>query len=295
MPRRASLCLTIILAAATFAGPACAASGTRLADGTAAALATLATGEQLLIEPASTPLDFAGQTIARADARLIVGYASEVAYVLVLAGEARLGDLSAGPGRMLLFPPWGGAPSVQRFDARRLLDAWPVHGAQAAARADAMRIASRQRLALTFGRLQRTRFNVGASGDAAEEGTRRALVGGAAVRAVRFGGEADLPGVVQQVMSGVAGALVTRDAAALAQFIDPLPFGGDAGGDGRQALAEAIIAQRDWSARLAGVAIIPGGSDSQWRLTGPAGITTVQLRPTGGFPFVAAITAEAGQ
>lgn len=299
MPPFQRLCILAAAAACAAAGvtpPALAQDGSRLSDGAAARLDQLATGEQLLLPARSGPLAFAGQQLSLTDATLITGYASEVAYAVVVAGEARIGDLRAGPGWMLLIPPWGAAPSRQRYDAARLLAAWPQHAGQADARAALTRVAKGQRFAITMGRLQRTRFNVAASGDAANEGDRRALVGGTAVRVVRFGGDGDLPGVVQQIVSGVAGALVTGDAASLAQYIDPLPFGGDGGSTAaRTALAEAIIAQRDWGARLSGVQIVPGAGDSQWRLTGPAGVTTIQLRPTGGFPFVSAITAEAGQ
>lgn len=269
-------------------------TGTRLDSGAMIALEALETGEQVLLPPATGPMVFAGRDLTLNAAQVIGGYASNFAYVLVLSGDVQIGDRPVRPGSMLLVPPWGGEPSIARFDARRLLAAWPVHAGQAEARAAVERIAQRQRFALTLGRLQRTRFNVVASGDAENEPARRAAVGAKAVQSIRFGGQGDLPGVVQQLMTNVAGALVSGDSATLAQLIDPLPFGNQSLAP-RQLLAQSIIARTDWPKRLQGVAILPGANDTQWRLSGPDGVTVVQLRAGGEFPFVAAVSTQAAQ
>lgn len=294
--RRIDCWLMVAMALAAPVTPACATplTGTRLDSGAMIALEALETGDQVLLPPATGPMIFAGQALTMNAAQVIGGYASSFAYLLVLSGDVRIGDRQVRPGSMLLVPPWGGEPSVARFDARRLLAAWPVHAGQAEARSAAERIAKRQRLALTMGRLQRTRFNVVASGDAENEPARRAAVGAKAVQAIRFGGQGDLPGVVQQLMTNVAGALVSGDSATLAQLIDPLPFGSESIAP-RRLLAQSIIAQTDWPKRLQEVAITPGADDSQWRLSGPDGVTVVQLRTKGEFPFVAAITTQAAQ
>ncbi|MBA4809281.1 hypothetical protein [Brevundimonas sp.] len=288
------LATTLALAVPAVGASAAPQTGTRLDNGAMIAIEALETGEQVLFPPASGPMVFAGQNLILTQAQVIGGYASSFAYLLVLSGEVQIGDRQIRPGSMLLVPPWGGEPSIARFDARRLLAAWPAHEGQAKARAAAERIAKRQRLALTLGRLQRTRFNVVASGDARNEPARRAAVGAKAVQNIRFGGQGDLPDVVQQLMTNVAGALVSGDSATLAQLIDPLPFGSESIAP-RQLLAQSIIAQTDWPKRLQGVAIIPGADDTQWRLAGPDGVTVVQLHANGEFPFVAAITTQAAQ
>ncbi len=271
--------------------------GTSVADGASRALEDLATGEQVLIGPADATARFAGRDVRLDGALAVFGYASDVAYIVVLDGEAMMGGQIARPGRMLLIPPFGGAIAVERFDAARLRDALPPERSGPAfqmARARLDYLAGRQAPAIALGRLQRTSFNVAASGSASQEARRRAIVGSSAIRAIRFSDDNSMPGVVRDIVTGTATALVTGDAERLAQFIDPLPFGPD-GTSARTAFAEALIAREDWSRRLSGAVIVPGAGDALWRLSGPGGNTTFRLRLGGEFPFIESIdTGEQG-
>lgn len=300
--RRARWNVLAIPAALAMAGPLAAQTGdgivgVRLSDGTALPLAQIATGEQLLLSDITAPVSFAGRQITLSGARVIAGYASEVAYLVVLEGEASIGKQGASAGRMLLIPPFGADVLVERFDAKRLGDQWPTSTTADGldeARAALDKITRQQRLGLTLGRLQRTSFNVAASGAADQEAGRRALVGGETVRSIRFGGDANETEVAQRVVASTSDALASGDARALAELLDPIPFGTEDAG-ARIALAQSMLSEHDWPRQLASAQIETAGDLSSWRLRGPGGSTLIQLRASSGFPYVATINVEDGQ
>jgi hypothetical protein len=259
-------------------------------------LQSLVTGQQLALQRQSGNLDFAGHVVALTEASTIAGFASEVAYLVVLDGKARIGEVTAGPGRMLLIPPFGGRVLVERFDAARLRQGLDANAVVMAPEAGAAldRLARRQRVGIALGRLQRTRFNVAASGAAAAEGGRRALVGGQAVRAIRFSNAEDAADIARRTVTDFIAALMAGNAAHIAEFLDPVPFGAD-GGNARIALAQAMIAERDWRTMLAGATASAGTEADQWLVQGAQGAAVVVLRPSNGFPFIGTINVEDGQ
>lgn len=278
--------------------PVAAPAATLLTNGEPRALADLRTGEQVVLDRRSGLLPFAGREILLDDFIGVAGYASGVAYLLVLSGSARLGDDKVGRGRMLLMPPFSGKPMMERFDADRLRKAWPAAATAAAPEAKTAldSLASAQAFGLFTGRYQRTRFNVAASGAAAREPELRALVGGAAVREIRFSKDGNPSTAEYRVIASAARALANGDAASLADLLDPTPFGGrnigTQGVDGRVLFARALLAQRDWRRQLTSVAATRGIKPNQWLLGGPNGLTIITLRPTTDFAFVGSVDVE---
>lgn len=287
-----------LLSLAALCGAPALGGPVRVADGQPRELTDLATGEQVILDRRSGPLRFAGREILLEDFIGVAGYASEVAYLLVLSGSAKLAEARARPGRMLLLPPYGGKPMVERFDAGRLRQSWSPAAVAAAPEAkEALDdIAKDQAFGLFAGRYQRTRFNVAASGAAGSEMERRAVVGGAAVREIRFSRDGDPATAEYRVIVSFARALAEGDSASLAELLDPIPFGGrnmgPAGADARLLFARALVAQRDWRRQLNSVAATRGTKPNQWLLAGPNGLTIVTLRPTTDFAFVGAVDVE---
>ncbi|MCB2067510.1 MAG: hypothetical protein KDE15_12825 [Erythrobacter sp.] len=257
-------------------------------------LAALDTGDQLVIEQAQGPLAFAGHQIELDGFSGVAGYGSQAAYLIVIEGRARLGDLEAGPGRMLLIQPLGAGTELARYDARRLhrslseqagLSDLPV-----LAELDA--VARGQARGLWLGRLSSTSFNVATMGNAAQEEQRRARVGDPALRDLRFAEAADPAARERQIVGAFLGALARGDAGEVAQFLDPLPFGDRAlsgGGDAaRLAMAQALLAERDWRG-FAGATPLAAGA-ATWRANGSSSAAEIRLRRTTEFAFVQSIT-----
>jgi len=280
---------------ACFAPPALAEQGLLLSDGQPRGSESLAAGEQLVIETRSGPLRFGGRSLDLADFTGLLGYSSEVAYVVVIAGQVREGGRRVGPGRMLLIPPYGGAPIVQRYDARRLMESWSqsVRTARAEAFTRLAAIAQSQGRGVFFGRLARTNFNVAAPGNAERELAGRTVRGGGAVQAIRFSGTADPAAIERRVIDGFVAALLAGDAVAVAALMDPVPFGNTdlRGGaaEARLTMARALIAQRDWGALLREASVARAGEGNDWTVSGPGGRATLALRPMGDFVFVRTI------
>lgn len=256
-------------------------------------LAQLATGDQLVIQNVSGEVRFGGQAIALEGFSGIAGFGSEIAYLITIAGAAQLGEgaqkLAAQPGRMLLVPPFGQEPDVQRFDARRLHDALAseeaVSGMQAAAMLDDL--ARSQDRGVFLGRLGRTSFNVATMGSAAQELGRRERVGGTHIRNVRFTGDAAADGMEAQIVARFLAALAAGQSAVVAEMLDPLPYGMGAmatGGDkARLAMASSLIGQADWSSMAS--APLEQIDETLWR----AGAVTIGLRRTSEFAFIETI------
>jgi hypothetical protein len=241
---------------------------------------------------------FAGRDLTLSDMSGVVGHASQLAYVAVLRGRAQAGDLVAKPGWMLLLPPHGGAPQLERFDAARLARTWDADPAAAPpeARAAAAALAKSQRAGLFWGRLRRTNLNVAASGAPGRERERRALVDAPAVRALRFDAAVKPGHEAAALVRAAADALRARDAATLAQFLDPAPFGAAAATPGngpRRAQARALIERHDWPALIADVDPTPGLDDRTWLFDAAGGLVVMRLRAADGFIFIERLTVEA--
>lgn len=283
---------TLMIAVALWAGtaPALADPGILLANAKEADSTNLATGEQLLITSRTGVMPFAGRQIDLSSFTGIVGYANELAYVVVLDGAASLGDAFAGAGHMLILRPFGAPASAEQFDAIRLAGKWSDQAKTAApaAYASLERIKGGQELGVWFGRLGQTSFNVAASGSARYEQQTRTLMGDPAVRDIRFSGASAPQDVERLVVTSFLDALKTGDAKAAAALMDPTPFGGRTLGggsdDARIMAANALIKSRNWST-IAG-ASPPQLADGIWR----AGEAAVQLRAIDDFVFVSRIT-----
>lgn len=178
---------------------------------------------------------------------------------------------------------------MQRFDARRLHDALAqnpgVSGLASIAMLDGL--AKGQDRAVFLGRLGRTSFNVATLGSAEAEMGRRERVGGTHVRNARFTGDAGVETLEQRIVARFLASLAAGDAAAVAELLDPLPYGigsmANGGGEARLAMARSLIAQRDWSAFAD--AAPQQVEETLWR----AGAALVGLRRTTEFAFIETI------
>lgn len=259
-------------------------------------IASLATGDQLVVEGQGGTIDFAGREISLIDATAILGYASEVAYLTVIDGSASLGDLTAGRGKMLVIPPFGSEPGVERFDAGRLADSLSKQRGvnDTAAFASLEGLAQGQRTGLFFGRLVRTSFNLTTLGSAQDELDRRSRVGGAAIREARFAAPAPGTDIEQSIVERFLAALAGGDVAGVAQMLDPLPYGyGNLAGGGSEArliMARVLVAERDWQGFAAEP---PTKSDNtEWVASGSGGKAVINLRRTTDFAFIQSIKVE---
>jgi hypothetical protein len=281
------------LAVGLLPGAAAASPGLLLSSVEPADSDRLTAGQQLLVEGQQGETVFAGVPVALDGFTGILGYSSELAYVLVIEGEARAGNRAAGPGRMLLIPPYGGPVGNQRFDAARFAGSWsdPLRAARPQAYAALESVAARQQSGLFLGRLGRTRFNVAVPGTRRGELGRRALLGSETVRAIRFSGNGDAAAIERQVVETFAAGLRSGDPERVAALMDPSPFGGRrlAGGaaEARLVAARGLIASRDWNALFgSGPARLESGT---WRL----GAAAVTLRRIDDFVFIQRIEGEA--
>lgn len=270
----------------TLPAPAAAQPGINLADGQGADSTALETGQQLLIENRQGTLPFAGRQAELAGFTGVVGYANELAYATVIDGMVSVDGVSAERGWMLMLPPYGGAPILERFDASRFARQWSA-AARAAAPgtfASLEKLGAGQRRGVFLGRYGQTRFNVAASGSADRERARRSLLGADAVRDVRFSGESDPQAIEKRVVRTFLAALAAGDAETAASLLDPVHFGGRAlsGGarEARVAAARSLSASRDWHALIGSAEPLP--DDGAWR----AGAVRVTLRSVDDFTFV---------
>lgn len=273
-----------------FSLPATADPGTLLASAKPGDSAKLATGEQLLLSERTGGMAFAGHQLQLDGFTGVVGYANELAYIVVLEGEAAANAATARAGEILILRPYGAPASVEQFDAIRLSEQWSDAAKQTspAAFASLEQIKGRQELGLWFGRLGQTSYNVAASGSAEHETSTRTLMGNETVRAIRFAGASEPMAVEQMVASRFLDALRSGNAEAAAALLDPTPFGGRALAGGadvaRLAAASALLASRDWT-RVTGTAQ-PQFTDGAWR----AGEASLQLRAIDDFVFVSRIS-----
>lgn len=273
------------------ASPAALADpGILLADARPADSASLATGQQLLLSAKTGEMSFAGRRVQLNGFTGIVGYANELAYVLVLEGAAVTADANAAVGHILILRPYGAPTSIEQFDAIRLSRQWSDAARQAspAAYASLERIKGGQEMGVWFGRLGQTSYNVAASGSADYEKSTRTLMGNATVRDIRFAGASDPMAVEQLVATKFLDALKSGDAKAVAALIDPTPFGGrglTGGADNARLMAaSSLIASSNW-AQTAGAGA-PQLAEGVWK----SGDASLRLRTIDDFVFVSSIS-----
>ena len=265
---------------------------------TAPQAVALRTGNQSLVTDRSGAVLFAGRTIALEDFSGVFGLSSEVAYVVVTAGQAADGKVTARRGEMLLIPPLGGATTRVRYDAQRLLAGLAVTHPDAAPQiAGALSdIAAGQRRGVFWGRLGRTSFNVSAPGTADREMAARSLKAASAIETIRFSGIAGPDALERSVVANFLAALRKGNVADVAALMDPVPFGnadlrGEAG-DARTLMARQLVARHDWSRLLPDTLPEPGGRGGEWFVPLPEGRVRISLRPLGDFIFVRTVSLE---
>ncbi len=245
---------------------------------------------------ANGAIEFAGHSVEFEDFEGITGYATDAAYVATFSGSARVGDHVAKPGRIILIPPYGQEPLVERFDAQRLAASMSDNLAvrpEMIARLNS--IAAKQRTGIFFGRLGRTNFNVATSGNKSREVARRSIIGGDAARRLRFAATENQEEFDRKVIEMFLAALAAGDAATVAELMDPVPFGGIASeeaGKARRKMAAMVLAQRNWGAFLRDGFEASASSDEQWVTVTSQGLAYISLRNAQGFTFVKSIRVE---
>lgn len=277
-----------------------AETGMLLDSGAPGQSAALEAGALLLLENRDGPLSFAGHELGQQRFTGILGYASEVAYVIVIDGVVANGDDQVRPGQMLLIPPYGSAPVVQRYDAARLLPKWSDAARRSAPAifASLQAIADRQRTGIRIGRFSRSSVNVSAPGGQASEVARRSLKSAQAVQGIRFSGETDMARIEAKVVERFLAGIASGDVETVAALIDPEPFG-DTNLSGepsaaRRLLAESLIRQHDWKRLLAGTHPVRQADGNLWRIEGGDTPGVLLLRPVADFVFVRGIRLGEG-
>lgn len=257
-------------------------------------LATLATGKQMIVALADSNVTFAGETIALSDFEGVFGYASEVAYVVVVRGEARIGKHDAGRGRMLLIRPFDAGISVERFDAMRLQDALVQDATDEVAvgvLANMRGLARGQRRGMFLGRLSQNNFNLASLGSSVEELDRRSRVGGTAVRDARFETSGGIVDIEQAIVERFVAAMVRGDSKSAAEFLDPLPYNStrlsDDAARARELTVVNLLQSHDWD-RFAGLQATSLG-ENRWSFRGTDAVATIVLRRTTEFAFIQSI------
>lgn len=276
------------------AAPLAHADGLRRSTGSPAELGAMQPGNQLMLTGQSGSIDFAGRTISLTDFSGLLGYASEVAYIVAIAGNATEGKEKAKEGQMLLLPTLGGKTSVARYDASRLIDSWTA--TEKTEFADTFgqlqAIARRQSGGIFMGRLGRTDFNVAVSGSASEELARRSIVGGGALQSIRFSEHANQLSLEKAIVSRFTGALLSGDIATVAQLMDPLPFGlSDMRGepdDARTLAATQLVYERNWAAVIRPGEPVFDDKAGLWTIAGPSPVL-ITLRSAQDISFIKSI------
>lgn len=182
--------------------------------------------------------------------------------------------MTAGAGEAILLPPYGVAPSIVTFDAERMAAMFgpqapePLQGFVA----DLASVAEEQSWGLFFGRYQRSLFDLNNPGGARTETGRVSVMGAPEVVRIRYSGVSDPTQVEAMVVERARAALAARDANALAQLLDPAPYGGDdLSGGGEQA---RLVVARELVSQY-------GGSPSRG--------VTLRTRPFSDFVFISAV------
>jgi hypothetical protein len=238
--------------------------------------------------PGEQSLILGGRTVNLGGASAMIGSSSDAVFVAVARGEARVDGLSAGPGEALLLTPFGGAPSVVDFDAERMAAMFGPQPPQSLSGfvADLASVADDQSWGIFFGLYQRSLFDLQNPGGARTEAGRVSVMGAPEVARIRFSGQSNPDAIEDMVVARAASALATGDANALAQLLDPAPYGGDnlngGGQEARLVVAQQLIAQHG---RAAAGDVRRGAAEGVWR----AGSVTLRTRPFSDFIFISAV------
>lgn len=251
------------------------------------------TGEQMVVTDRSGAQVFSGHTLQLDNLSGILGRSSDAAYVLVADGKASAKDLTARAGDVIILPPYGAPPQVERFDAKRFLAAWTDERSTSddVVYAALKKVERKQKRLLFWGRYETTDFNLSAPGSAEVELARRSIVGTDVISKIRFSAENDPARLERLTIEHFVKALAGGDVESVSSLLDPSPFGRidlrDGGNDARMVLAKRLIDSDDWDVRLQNASI--EGVDGVWRISSVQGSTIVILKPLGDFAFVQSV------
>jgi len=207
-------------------------------------------------------------------------------FMEVVVEAARLDDLDAGRGEVLLLQPWGEPPRKAIFEAATL--AGFANGIDPGLDEALSRLTRSQNIKLFFGRYTRTAFDLQQPGGAEHEQQRSRAVGDEMITAIRYSGDTDQLEIERQVVTRFVEAMNRGDVEAAAALLDPSRYGGDAmDGLGAQArMATASLLARDW--REVDHAAMSPSADRVWEGAG----VRLELIITGDFIYITAVSTD---
>jgi len=298
---RAALWVSAVLTLMVFVGPVHAQGQLQpLTGGALVDAEQIRPGDQALGTSLQGQFSYAGRDLFFDGASAIFGMSSDIAYVMMLDGTARLADQKAKRGRIILIPPYGQDVAVKRFDAERFLRSFSpgvLEESSPYAHARLQAIADRQAIGAWWGYTKKTNLNVNAPGGAEAERVKRALTSNDTMQQVRFAEASSDQGLGQRVVEAFLNALKRKDEKAVAALLDPQQFGGldmRGGGDSaRLATARLLIKSFKPTATTAqpfGASPEAEGEPGAWSVDTQTGQRTVRLRKTGDLIFIAAVS-----
>ncbi|PIE24028.1 MAG: hypothetical protein CSA60_03885 [Neptuniibacter caesariensis] len=258
----------------------------------------VALGQPILVENLSGLRQFAGKDINFNDFSGLLGYSTEVGYVMVISGIVATDALDAQAGEILLIPAYGTQPSVERYDAQYFADskyAEKVSGLKRLSQA-LDEVVAKQRSGIFWGRLRRTAFNVTAPGSADHELARRSVVGSDIVHDIRFSGISDADQIEEVTVEKFRQAMVAGDEKVVAALLSPAVFGetdirGGAS-KAREMLAEHIINKENWKTVLANGRFQRTQVPNVWSMKTSHGRVFLKTEPVNDFTYVNDIYRE---
>jgi len=250
--------------------------------------APIQTGDRrvLMVDEAGGELTLGGRSIALEPGYAIAGATADHRYLAVITGEARLDDLDAGRGEVLLLQPWGEPPRKAIFEAATL--AGFANGIDPGLDEALSRLTRSQNIKLFFGRYTRTAFDLQQPGGVEHEQQRSRAVGDEMITAIRYSGDTDQLEIERQVVTRFVEAMNRGDVEAAAALLDPSRYGGEAmDGLGAQArMATASLLGRDW--REVDSAAMSRSADRVWEGAG----VRLELIITGDFIYITAVSTD---
>jgi|GEM_PF-3407952 len=257
-------------------------------------ISSLATGQQIAVEGLDGSRKIAGNDVNFKNFSGVMGISSQAYYILVADGNASVDGQKAEAGNIILFLPYEAQPSVQRYDADRFLDSWTdrMRNQNAGLAALFVKVGQAQNLGKFFGRFETTAFNVAVPDSASRELGRRSIVGNNSVRKIRFSSASNPVEIEKRVVKSFVQGLSKGDARAVADLLDPSPFGRSdlrgGGGVARLLMAEQLLASQDWTSRFEN-ARFSKSKGGVWQVTAAGYRTEIMLKPVGDFTFIQSI------
>lgn len=166
---------------------------------------------------------FATSYQATQPVRAVVVLSSEMVTAAVLEGTLESGGRSAGPGQALVTTIEGDRTRRYGFDAARLAASLPPQW-QGEAEADLLDLAERQRRRAFWGLIEQVGTNATAPVSREAEALRRTYLGNPTVLGLRRAAGGDRALLASLTVQRFAQAMAARDAAVIADLLDPLPF-----------------------------------------------------------------------